>query len=122
VLKIKNPALSFQKPERQGRGTLEVAGLAGLVAVVIVLVPVALGVPAVFMFVPPPVTFAPATLARGVQFTALVIGLGAVTSMSLDGLVKIMLGMSDPALAAVVVFGMKTWDCGEQQSCGQYGS
>jgi len=89
---------------------------------VVVLVPVALGAPAVFMFVPPPVTFAPATLARGAQFTALVIGLGAVASMSLDGLVELMLGMSDPALATVVIFGVKTWDCGEQQSCGQYGS
>jgi len=74
------------------------------------------------MFVPPPVTFAPATLARGVQFTAFVIGLGAVASMSLDGAMEIMLGMSDPALASVVVFGVKTRDCGEQQSCGQYGS
>jgi len=89
---------------------------------VIVLVPIALGAPAVFVFVPPPMTFAPATLASRVQFTTLVICLGTMASMSLDSLVEIMLGMSDPALATVVVFGVKSWDCCEQQNRCEYGS
>jgi hypothetical protein len=34
--------------------------------------------------------------------------------MFLDGLVEFMIGMSDPALAAVVVFGVKPRYCGEK--------
>jgi hypothetical protein len=93
----------------------------GLVAVVVVLVPVTLGVPAVFVLVPPAVTFTPAALAGRVQFTTLVIGMSAVASISFDGLVKCMLGVDDTALTAVVVFGVKSWDCGEE-SYSQYGS
>jgi hypothetical protein len=88
---------------------------------VVVLVPVTLGVPAVFVLVPPAVTFAPATFADRVQFTTLVIGASAVASISFDGLVKCMLRVDDAALTAVVVFGVKSWDCGEE-SCGEYGS
>jgi len=82
--------------------------------IVVVLVPIALRVPAVFVFIPPPVTFTPATLSRLVQFTALVVCLSAVASMFLDGFVEFMIGMSDPALAAVVVFGVKPRYCGEK--------
>jgi hypothetical protein len=82
--------------------------------VVVVLVPIALRVPAVFVFIPPPVTFTPATLSRLVQFAALVVCLSAVASMFLDGFVEFMIGMSDPALAAVVVFGVKPRYCGEK--------
>jgi hypothetical protein len=42
--------------------------------------------------------------------------------MFLDGLVEFMIGMSDPALAPVLVFGVKTGDRGEQDSSRQYGS
>jgi hypothetical protein len=81
---------------------------------VVVFVPVALGVPSVFVFVPPLVTFTPATLPGRVQFTALVGCLTAVVSMFLDGLVEFMIGMSDPALTAVIVLGVKLWECGEK--------
>src|SRR5258706_2009187 len=85
IRKSKNPALvSPQNGKTKDGAPLEFVGLRGLVAIVIVLVPVAVGAPAAFMFIPPAVTFAPATLARLVQFTALVICLGAVASMSLD--------------------------------------
>jgi hypothetical protein len=122
--KLKIPScLSKNRRDKSGKPSRVYKGREDLVAIVIVLVPIALGPPAMFMFIPPPVTFAPATLARLVQFTAFVICLGAVASMALDSAVEIMLGMSDPALAAVVaVFGVKPWDCREQQSCGQYGS
>jgi len=89
---------------------------------VVVLVPIALGAPAVFMFVPPSVTFAPATLAGFVQFTTLVVCLSAVTPVFFDGFVQFVFRMSDSALTAIVVFGVKPWDCGAQQSCRQYGS
>jgi predicted DNA-binding transcriptional regulator AlpA len=85
------------------------------VAVVIVLVPVALGVPAVFMLIPPPVTFTPATFPGLVQFTTLMVCLGAVASMFLDGLVEFMLRMNDSALTPVLVFGVEWRYSGEKQ-------
>jgi len=88
----------------------------------VVFVPVALGMPPVFVFVPPAVIFIPATLAGLVQFTALMVCLSAVASMLFDGLVKFMISVSDAALAVVVIFSMKPWDCGEEQGCCQYGS
>jgi hypothetical protein len=87
-----------------------------------VVVPVALGVPAVLAFVPPLVAFPPATLPRLVQFQTLVICLPAVASMSLDGKVDLMLRVSDSALAVVVAFCVKSRNCCEKQSHGRYGS
>ena len=87
--------------------------------IVVVLVPVAVSVPAVFVFIPPAVTFTPATLPGLVQFTALVVCLSAVASMFLDGLVEFMVGMRDPALAAVDVFGVKPRHCAEEKDCAQ---
>ena len=86
------------------------------------LVPIALGAPAMLVFVPPLMTLAPATLPSCVQLAAFVVCLGAVASMFLDSLVEVMLGASYPALAAVVGFGVKRGDCCEKQSARQYGS
>jgi hypothetical protein len=83
--------------------------------VVIVFVPVAVGVPAVFVFVPPAVMFAPAAFAGFVQFVALVIGLTAITSMALDGAMELMLLVGDAALAAVAFVGVQPWRRGEEQ-------
>ena len=71
------------------------------------LVPVVLGAPAVLVLIPPAMLLAPATLARFVKFTTLVICLAAVASMFLDGLVEFVIRMRDPALTAVDVFGVK---------------
>jgi hypothetical protein len=87
--------------------------------VVVVLVPIAVGVPAVFVFIPPAMPLAPATLSRRAQFTTLVICLFAVASMFLDGLVKFMLGVNDSALTTVDVFRVKSWHCAEQQNYSQ---
>jgi hypothetical protein len=87
------------------------------------LVPVALGVPAVLVLVPPPLAFSPAALAGFVQFAALVTCLAAVAAVFFDGLVEFMVGVDDPALASVEVFGMKRWSAeGEGKDCGQDGS
>ena len=83
-----------------------------LVAVVVVLVPVAFGVPAVLVLIPPAMLFTPATLPRFVQFTTLVVGLRAVPSVSLDGLVEFVLGVNDSALAVVDVFCVSSRHCG----------
>ena len=80
----------------------------------VVLVPIAFRAPAVLVLVPPAMLLPPATLARGVQFTTLVIGLPAVPSMSLDGLVEFMLSVSNSPLAAVNVFCVNAGRRGEQ--------
>jgi hypothetical protein len=93
-----------------------------LVAVVVVLVPVAFGVPAVLVLVPPLMKFTPAMLASFVQFVALAICLAAVPPMFFDGLVQFMLGVFDAALAALAVVGVNSRDRGEQQDRRQYSS
>lgn len=55
-----------------------------LVAIVIVLVPVALRVPSALVFIPPAVALAPAPLARFTQLAPLVFRLSAVASMVLN--------------------------------------
>jgi hypothetical protein len=72
--------------------------------VVVVLVPIALRVPAVLVFIPPPMTLPPATRPRIVQFPALVICQPAVRSVSPDCLVEFMFCVSDPALTSVEGF------------------
>jgi len=74
---------------------------------VVVLVPITLGAPPMFVLVPPPMLLAPATLSRFVQFMTLVLGLRAVASMPLDSFMQFMLGMSDAALTTVDVLAVK---------------
>ena len=83
--------------------------------VVVVLVPVAICAPAVFVFIPPPMLLTPATLARIMQFSALVICLVAVASVFLDCFVEFMLGVSDPALTSVLVFRLHAGRCSAKQ-------
>jgi hypothetical protein len=91
--------------------------------VVVVLVPIALGVPAVFVLVPPAVIFVPAALANRVERMTLVVSLRAVASISLDAFVENMLAVNDAVSAAIVVLGMKARPGGEKQSghesCGR---
>lgn len=87
--------------------------------VVVVLVPIAVGAPAVLVFIPPAMLLTPATLSGFMQFATLVICLFAVASMFLDGLVEFMLGVSDATLAAVDVLSMKARQCGEEKDCCQ---
>jgi Sec-independent protein secretion pathway component TatC len=88
----------------------------------IALVPIAFRMPAVLVLVPPAMLLTPATLSHCVQFATLVIGLPAVSSVALDGLVEFMLGVSYSPLAAVNVFCVNAWCRGEQQGCGQDGA
>jgi hypothetical protein len=83
--------------------------------VVIVLVPIAVFVPAVLVFIPRLMPLAPASLPRLVLFSTLVICLFAVVSMFLDCFVEFMLGVSDSALTAVLVFRLKPRHGGAKQ-------
>jgi len=89
---------------------------------VIVLVPIAVLVPAVVVFIPPLMALTPATLPRVVQFTTLVICLSALAPMSLDCLVKFMFRVNDSALTPVDILRVDSWHCREKQRRRQYGS
>ena len=83
--------------------------------VVVVFIPVAIGVPAVFVFVPPAMLFAPAAFADCMELAALMIGLTAIPSMALDGPVEFMFLVGDAALATVDFVGVQPWRHGEEQ-------
>jgi hypothetical protein len=83
------------------------------------LVPISFGPPAVFVLIPPAVLLAPTAFSRRVQFATFVIGLAAVASMVLDGLMEIMLSMSHPALAAVDILRVKPRKSCKDKHCHQ---
>ena len=77
--------------------------------VVVVFIPVAIGVPAVLVFIPPAMLFAPAAFPGCMEFAAFMIGLTAITSMALDGAMEFMFFVSNAALAAVDFVGVQPW-------------
>src|SRR5713101_4876403 len=76
-----------------------------LVAIVVVVIPIAIGMPAVAVFVPPAVPFSPAAFPRLVQFVPGVVRLSAVPAVMLDGFVEFVVRLGDAALATTVVIG-----------------
>ena len=78
-----------------------------VVSIVIPIVPIALGMPALIVFVPPPVILTPAPFPSLVQLSTLVICLGAVAAVFLDCLVQFVFSVLDAALASFVVVSMK---------------
>src|ERR1700676_2758356 len=74
-----------------------------LPVIVVVVVPVAIGVPAMVVFVPPAVPVTPAILARCSQFRAPASRLRAVPAMMLRRFVQAMVRAGNAALANVVV-------------------
>ena len=88
----------------------------------IVLVPIAVPVPAVLVFIPPLMPLTPAMFSYIAQFTTLVICLFAIASVSLNCLVELMFRVNDSALTPVDAFCVESWHCREQQNRGQYGS
>jgi len=89
---------------------------------VVALIPVAFSAPPVLVLIPPPMLLTPATLARFVQFPALVLRLPAVTPVSLNGLMQFMLSVFNSTLAAVYVVRVNPWHCGKEQCCSQDGA
>jgi hypothetical protein len=87
------------------------------VAVVIVIIPIAIAVPAVIIFIPPSMIGSPAGLARFVQFVAPVFSLLAPRAVVLDGFVQFVIGSGDAPLAGSI--GTQAWSCGKHQNAGQ---
>src|ERR1700687_54160 len=92
-----------------------------VLAIVIVIIPVAVGAPTMLVFIPPAVRAAPATLTRFVQLMASFVRLAAVASMMLDGFMKTMIRLGD-AFLAIVIIGAQTRSAGEEQESRQSGT
>jgi hypothetical protein len=102
-----------------GRGEKQVDQL---VAIVVVIIPIAFGMPAVAVFVPPTMPLIPAAFARLVQIVARTIGLPAVPAVMLHGLVESVVRFGDTPLASIVAFGGCPRGSGECQHANEYES
>jgi hypothetical protein len=91
------------------------------VMIVVVVVPVAIGMPTMLVFIPPTMSAAPAIFARFVQFAPSLIRLFAFAPMTLDRFMKMMIRPADAALA-IVVIGAQTRSAGEEQESRQRGA
>ena len=83
--------------------------------VVIVVVPIAIGVPATTVFIPPAMAFVPAAFPRLVQIVARAVRLPAVPTVMLHGFVQFVIGFGDAALATTVVIGERARRSDERQ-------
>jgi hypothetical protein len=72
------------------------------VAIVVVIIPIAIGTPAMAVFVPPAVPFVPAAFPRFVQFVPRMLRLLAVPAVMLHGFVDFVVRLGDAALAITV--------------------
>jgi hypothetical protein len=84
----------------------------------VVIIPIAIGVPAVFMFIPPLVVRAPAILASLVQLVARVFRLFAIPAVVLHGFVKPVIGFPQAMLAFAFICP-NLGRTREQQKAGQ---
>ena len=69
----------------------------------VVIPPVAFGVPALGVGVPPPVTIAPAMFASFREVMTSAVGLGTAIAVVLDSLMKAVVGAINASLAVVVI-------------------
>jgi len=90
-----------------------------LVAIVIVVIPIAIGMPAVAVFVPPAMAFVPAAFPRFAQFMPRVIRLPAGPAVMIDGLVQPMICLGDAALALVIAISIHARGSGKGQQSKQ---
>lgn len=90
-----------------------------LIAVVIVIVPVAICVPAMLVFVPPTMVLVPAALAGFVEFVPPMISLPAVAAVMFDGLVQMMVRADYSSLAALILVRRCSWCRDKTQRAGK---
>ncbi len=77
--------------------------LPAVIAVMVAIIPVPLGPPLFFVFVPPAVSIVPAVLARLVQIVASPVRLFALRAVMFNRFMQAMVRPLDPALAIVIV-------------------
>jgi hypothetical protein len=101
-------------PNGSGRVEKHLDQLVAIV-VVIVVIPIAIGVPAVAVFIPPTMPLIPAAFARLVQIVARTISLPAVPAVMLHSFVESVVRPGDTPLASIVALGGCPGRCGECQ-------
>ena len=84
-------------------GTLHQQLVVFAILVVVMIVPIAIGVPAMAVFIPPFVEPAPASLPDLMQIVARAVRLLAVPAMMFNGFVKLVIGLGYAMLAIVVI-------------------
>jgi hypothetical protein len=89
-----------------------------VVAIVIAVIPVPLGVPAMLIFVPPATVGSPASFPGLVQFMTSVFGLLALAAMMFDGFVELVVSVGDAPLA-IIILSMHAGCCGEHEKARQ---
>jgi len=96
-------------------------GSYGSMAVVIVVIPITIIVPAVPFFIPPTMMFPPAMFAFFAQLMALMVRLPAVPAVALNGFVQSVFLLGDTALALIRVIGEGTRRRDERQQANERG-
>src|SRR5215470_11852239 len=91
-----------------------------VIAIVIVIVPITIGAPTVFILIPPTMIRGVATFASFVQLVASVFGLLAVAAMMLDGFMKAMIRFANAPLAIIVC--TQSGRAREEQETGHRGA
>src|SRR6266850_774986 len=112
-----------ERPDRDGALRKTHCDELVAIVVVIVVIPIAIGVPATTVFIPPAVALVPAAFSRLVQIVASAVRLPAVPAMMLHGSVQFAIGFVDAALALIVTFGgCPGCTCGSHhpQQCDQH--
>jgi hypothetical protein len=88
--------------------------------IVVVLIPIAFGVPFLGVFVPPAAAVFPAPLPGGGQLSAAIGCLRTIPAMVLSGFVQIVVGFGDALLAVFV--RAQLWCARQHKSAGENGS
>ena len=92
-------------------------------AIVIVVIPITLGVPATAVFIPPSMVPVPASFPRLAQFEAGAVRLPAIPAMMLYGFMQFVIGFEYAPLATIVTLaGCSgcTGKCRQPKQCGQH--
>jgi hypothetical protein len=90
------------------------------VAVVIVVIPIAVGMPATAIFIPPTMALPPAAFPRFVQLVARMFRLPAVPAVVLRGFMHSVVCPGDTPLASIVTLGGCLWrscECQQANKC-----
>jgi len=86
-------------------------------AIVIVVIPIAIGVPAASVLVPPAMSLPPAAFPRFMQFVASMFRLAAIPTVMFRSFVEFVICLGDAPLASLVVISIGAWGpCNSQQA------
>jgi hypothetical protein len=89
-------------------------------AIVVVVIPIAIGMPTMAVFIPPAMPLSPALFASLVQFVTPALGLPAVPAVMFDGFVEFVICLGDAPLASVVVISVGSGCSRERQHANKH--